>query len=44
LKDKISKIEIPRQIEIRHEALPKTMIGKLSRKMILEEDREKTQS
>ncbi len=41
LKDKLSKIEIPRQIEIRNEALPKTMIGKLSRKDILEEDKQK---
>lgn len=38
LKDKISKIEMPRRIEFRDEALPKTMIGKLSRKDILEEE------
>ncbi len=42
LKDKISKIEIPRQIEIRTEPLPKTMIGKLSRKDILEEEKKKS--
>ncbi|MCB9989951.1 MAG: long-chain fatty acid--CoA ligase [Rhodospirillales bacterium] len=41
LKDKISKIEIPRQIEIRSEPLPKTMIGKLSRKDILAEEQQK---
>ena len=39
LEDKISKIEIPRQFEIRDEALPKTMIGKLSRKDILEQEK-----
>ncbi len=41
LKDKLSKIEIPRQIEIRTEPLPKTMIGKLSRKDILAEEKDK---
>lgn len=40
LKDKLSKIQIPRQIEIRQEPLPKTMIGKLSRKDILEQEKE----
>ncbi len=38
LKDKISPMEIPKRIEFRDEALPKTMIGKLSRKAILEEE------
>lgn len=38
LKDKISPIEMPRQIEIRDKPLPKTMIGKLSRKDILAEE------
>lgn len=38
LNDKISKMEIPRHIEIREEPLPKTMIGKLSRKDILAEE------
>jgi len=38
LEDKISKMEIPRIIEIRQTPLPKTMIGKLSRKDILAED------
>jgi long-chain acyl-CoA synthetase len=37
LKDKLSPIEMPKQVEFR-ESLPKTMIGKLSRKMILEEE------
>jgi len=41
LQDKISKIEVPRQIEIRSEPLPKTMIGKLSRKDILAQEKEK---
>ena len=38
LKDKISKIEMPRRIEFRDKPLPKTMIGKLSRKDILVEE------
>lgn len=38
LADKISPMEMPRRIEIRKEALPKTMIGKLSRKDILAEE------
>ena len=38
LKDKISPIEMPRQIEIRDKPLPKTMIGKLSRKDMLAEE------
>ena len=37
LKDKLSVIEMPKHIEFR-DALPKTLIGKLSRKMILEEE------
>ncbi len=37
LKDKLSPIEIPKQIEFRDRPLPKTLIGKLSRKMLLEE-------
>jgi len=37
LKDKLSPIEMPKQIEFR-DSLPKTLIGKLSRKMILEEE------
>jgi long-chain acyl-CoA synthetase len=37
LKDKLSVIEMPKRIEFR-EALPKTLIGKLSRKLILEEE------
>lgn len=37
LKDKLSPIEMPKQFEFR-DALPKTLIGKLSRKMILDEE------
>jgi long-chain acyl-CoA synthetase len=38
LADKISPMEMPRQVEFRDTALPKTMIGKLSRKDILAEE------
>ena len=38
LKDKISPIEMPRRIEFRTEPLPKTMIGKLSKKDLLAEE------
>ena len=38
LADKISPMEMPKRIEFREEALPKTMIGKLSRKDIVEEE------
>lgn len=38
LSDKISKIEKPREVEFRKEPLPKTMIGKLSKKDVLEEE------
>jgi long-chain acyl-CoA synthetase len=38
LKDKISPIEMPREIEFRDTPLPKTMIGKLSRKDIIAEE------
>ena len=38
LEDKISSMEIPKRIEFRDEPLPKTMIGKLSRKDIVEEE------
>lgn len=38
LADRISKIEMPRDIEFRKNPLPKTMIGKLSRKDIIAED------
>ncbi len=38
LSDKISKMEIPKRIEFRDEPLPKTMIGKLSRKDIIAEE------
>ncbi len=38
LKDKISPMEIPKRIEFRSEPLPKTMIGKLSKKDVLEQE------
>ncbi|MGH1398761.1 MAG: long-chain-fatty-acid--CoA ligase [Alphaproteobacteria bacterium] len=38
LSDKISRIEMPKRIEFRDEPLPKTMIGKLSRKDIVAEE------
>ena len=38
LSTKISKIEMPKRIEIRDKPLPKTMIGKLSRKDMLKEE------
>ncbi|MDP9126998.1 MAG: long-chain fatty acid--CoA ligase [Pseudomonadota bacterium] len=37
LKDKLSPIEMPKLIEFR-DSLPKTLVGKLSRKMILDEE------
>lgn len=40
LRDKLSPIEIPKLLEIRDE-LPKTMIGKLSRKALVEEEEER---
>lgn len=39
LKDKLSPMEIPRHVEIRDQPLPKTMIGKLSRKDVLAEEK-----
>jgi long-chain acyl-CoA synthetase len=41
LKDKLSSMEVPKRIEFRDEPLPKTMIGKLSRKDIVAEELEK---
>ncbi len=41
LKDKISPMEMPKRLEFRDEPLPKTMIGKLSRKDVLEEEKSK---
>ncbi len=38
LKDKLSPMELPKRIEFREEPLPKTMIGKLSRKDIIAEE------
>ncbi len=40
LKDKISPMEIPKRIEFRDEELPKTMIGKLSRKDVVAQELE----
>ena len=37
LQDKVSKIELPREVEIR-KSLPKTLIGKLSKKELVEEE------
>ena len=39
LADKISKMEIPKLVEFRDKPLPKTMIGKLSRKDVLAEEK-----
>jgi len=39
LKDKISPIEMPRRIEFRDTPLPKTMIGKLSKKELLAQEK-----
>ena len=41
LADKISKMEIPKIVEFRDKPLPKTMIGKLSRKDVLAEEKTK---
>jgi long-chain acyl-CoA synthetase len=38
LKDKLSPIEMPKLIEFRDQPLPKTLIGKLSRKDLIAED------
>lgn len=38
LSDKLSPMEIPKRVEFRDKPLPKTMIGKLSRKDIVEEE------
>ena len=38
LEDKLSHVEMPRLVEFRDEPLPKTMIGKLSRKELLIEE------
>lgn len=43
LQDKLSPIEMPKLIEFR-ESLPKTMIGKLSRKTLLDEELQKKNS
>lgn len=41
LDDKLSRMEMPKLVEFRDEPLPKTMIGKLSRKDIVEQELEK---
>ena len=43
LKDKVSKIELPRAVEIR-DALPKTLIGKLSKKELVAEEKAKAEA
>lgn len=43
LKDKLSPIEMPKQVEFR-DSLPKTLIGKLSRKALLDEEAAKQAS
>lgn len=40
LRDKVSRIEMPREVEIRDE-LPKTLVGKLSKKELVAEERAK---
>ncbi|MGU3496553.1 long-chain-fatty-acid--CoA ligase [Xanthobacteraceae bacterium A53D] len=42
LHDHISKVEMPREVEIR-ESLPRTMVGKLSKKELVEEEARKQQ-
>jgi long-chain acyl-CoA synthetase len=44
LKDKISPIEMPKLIEFRDTPLPKTLIGKLSRKDLIAEDAAKAKA
>ncbi len=44
LAEHLSKIEMPKRIEFRTEPLPKTMIGKLSRKDIVAEESEKKEA
>jgi long-chain acyl-CoA synthetase len=43
LRDKVSKIELPREVEIR-DKLPRTLIGKLSKKELVEEEKAKAAS
>ncbi|MGB9151987.1 MAG: AMP-binding protein, partial [Alphaproteobacteria bacterium] len=38
LQDKVSPMGMPKQVEFRDTPLPRTLIGKLSRKMVLEEN------
>lgn len=40
LRDKVSRIELPREVEVR-KTLPKTLIGKLSKKELIEEEQRK---
>jgi long-chain acyl-CoA synthetase len=41
LTDKLSPMEMPKLVDFRTTPLPKTLIGKLSRKLMLEEDAKK---
>lgn len=41
LQDKLSPMEMPRDIEFRTEPLPRTFIGKLSRKSVVDEEKKK---
>lgn len=43
LKDKLSKVEMPREAELRSE-LPKTLVGKLSKKELVEEERQRREA
>ncbi|MEP9378232.1 long-chain fatty acid--CoA ligase [Aquabacter sp. CN5-332] len=40
LRTQLSKVEVPKQVEIR-ESLPKTLVGKLSKKELVEEEKKK---
>ncbi|TCT03471.1 long-chain-fatty-acid--CoA ligase [Aquabacter spiritensis] len=42
LRTQLSKVEVPKQVEIR-ESLPKTLVGKLSKKELVEEERRKAE-
>ncbi|MER2520091.1 MAG: long-chain fatty acid--CoA ligase [Bdellovibrionales bacterium] len=42
LKDRLSAIEIPKSFEFKTEPLPKTLVGKISRKLLVEGEEKKT--
>lgn len=44
LKEHLSPIEMPKAIDVRDEPLPKTLIGKLSRKDLLAQEAANTQA